>query len=449
MKPRSKNSSVPQPGRSVTGGITAAALLLIPVVVLVGGDTVREFLNFGAGVLSLVSLSASVIWGLVASDQIFLKARQRLLAQAVHRSTAVASLLFLLLHITVKLALGHVGALALIPFGLGVSGQEALIGIGAAAGLMMIITGLTGALRSAFASPVQVAARWRAVHMLAYPAWCAALIHGLFAGRQAKPIFVILYGLSLVAVMGALALRASPQPFRRNVARRILGMLETDNNRPLREEPPARRAMADSRLPGSGSRSGFQEPFVPQQRTSSPSSPLYDTGQRSALTDTGQRSALTDTGASALTDTGGFAAAYRAVSNTPRGADPMQPQQAQNGQLPFEMQPTESLPRVDDNTAARWPTPSPTLYEAPPRPAETPTTYNPAYDTNAGGMSYGTPPNPSYGSSDLYDTGETIDPLGTYYTNDQYDSGPATETLPGAYEAPSSGEPWNAPSGGF
>ena len=44
---------------------------------------------------------------------------------------------------------------------------------------------LTGAMRSAFASPAPVAARWRAMHMLAYPAWCAALIHGLYAGRTA------------------------------------------------------------------------------------------------------------------------------------------------------------------------------------------------------------------------------------------------------------------------
>ena len=48
----------------------------------------------------------------------------------------------------------------------------------------MIFMGITGALRSAFASPAPVAARWRAMHMLAYPAWCAALVHGLYAGRR-------------------------------------------------------------------------------------------------------------------------------------------------------------------------------------------------------------------------------------------------------------------------
>ncbi len=59
---------------------------------------------------------------------------------------------------------------------------------------------------------------------------------------------------------------------------------------------------------------------------------------------------------------------------------------------------------------------------------------------------------PGYGSSDVYDTGETNAAFDTYYPNDTYNSGPATETLPGAsydFDAPGSGEPWNTPSGGF
>ena len=43
----------------------------------------------------------------------------------MHRTTAVASIGFLLLHITVKLALDHTSLIAaLIPFGLGVTGTE-------------------------------------------------------------------------------------------------------------------------------------------------------------------------------------------------------------------------------------------------------------------------------------------------------------------------------------
>lgn len=170
MNPRRSNSSLPQTGRSAYGIATAAALLLIPVSVLVGGDAYREFLDFGAGVLSLVSLTCSVLWGLVAQDRTLLTVRQRIIGQAVHRTTAIAAVAFLVLHVSVKLALNHVSALALFPFALGVTGSGALIGFGATAGSMMIFVAITGALRSNFASPAPVAARWRAMHMMAYPA---------------------------------------------------------------------------------------------------------------------------------------------------------------------------------------------------------------------------------------------------------------------------------------
>ncbi|MEU6031653.1 cytochrome b/b6 domain-containing protein [Streptomyces tauricus] len=430
MNSRRNNSTLSQPSRSVQGGVMAAVLLLIPVSVVVGGDAFRDFINFGAGVLSLVALTCSVLWGLVATDRVFLNTRQRLIAQAVHRTTAVSSVGFLVLHVTVKLFLDHVSAIAVfVPFGLGVTGTGQLIGFGTLAGLLMILTALTGALRSRFASPAEVAARWRAVHMLAYPAWCAALVHGLFAGREAKPVFVILYSLSLVAVMGALGLRAAPLSFKRKFAKRVLALLDNGNNRSFREEPPARRA---AEPPRGGGRPGFPDQPIPQQRSGA-----RDTGAFPAA------GSFTDTGS--LTDTGGFAAAYRAVSSTPRVQEPMIPEATRPMQMPIDMQPTEAMPRVDGNTGTRWPAPSPPLYEAPPR------TDGPNYDTGTfSPVSYDTPPpGASYGGSDLYNTGETNDPLGTYNPNDTYNSGPATETLPGSYEAPSNGEPWNAPSGGF
>lgn len=186
-RPRRRIRPSPAPSRTARGVLCAAALLLIPLVVLVGSDAFRAALDFTTGVLSLVSLTASVVWGLVASDRLFLTSRQRLLSQGVHRATAVASIGFLLLHVTVKLALDHVSVVgALIPFGLGVTGSAGLIGLGSLAGLLMVTTGVTGALRKAFASPAQIASRWRALHMLAYPAWCSALIHGLYAGFYSR-----------------------------------------------------------------------------------------------------------------------------------------------------------------------------------------------------------------------------------------------------------------------
>lgn len=236
--PHQRTGALPELSRTPRGALIAATLLLIPVVVLAGGDGLREGLDFTSGVLALVALTCSVVWGLVASDRIFLSTRQRLLAQAVHRATAVASIGFLLLHGTVKLALDHVSLLgALVPFSLGVRGTGGLIGFGALGGLLMVATGVTGALRSAFASPARIAGRWRALHTLAYPAWCAALLHGLYAGREPSGWAVALYCLCLLAVGGALALRAAPPPIKRKVARRILGLLAP--------EPPLHRATQD------------------------------------------------------------------------------------------------------------------------------------------------------------------------------------------------------------
>ncbi|MFG2497013.1 cytochrome b/b6 domain-containing protein [Streptomyces sp. NPDC048441] len=357
----------PEPSRTTRGVLATAALLLIPLLVIVGSDAFRAALDFTTGVLSLVSLTAAVVWGLVATDRLFLHSRQRLLAQAVHRATAVASIGFLLLHVTVKLALDHVSPVgALIPFGLGFSGSDGLIGLGSLAGLLMVVTGITGALRSAFASPAQVASRWRALHMLAYPAWCSALIHGLYAGRAPKPWVIALYCLCLISVAGAVALRASPLPVKRKVAARILAVLEPETR--ARNREPVRRDTAESPLPGTAAAPGR----APEPESGPP--PVV-----------------------------GIAAAYRVLAST--------------------NQPTEVIPRTDP-PPPRWPAPSP------PPPAEAPRIpYDTSYDT-------------------AYDSGDT--PYRSYDSPYEapYDSGPATEPLPHTFQAPSSGEPWNAATGG-
>ncbi|WP_329276933.1 ferric reductase-like transmembrane domain-containing protein [Streptomyces sp. NBC_01451] len=431
MNPRS-NSSLPRTGRSASGMATAAMLILIPVVVLVGGDSVQDFLNFGAGVLSLVALSCSVIWGLVATDRVFLNTRQRLIAQAVHRTTAVSSVAFLLLHVSVKLALDHAPLIAaLIPFSLGVSGTSGLIGMGSMAGLLMIFTAFTGALRSRFASPAPVAARWRAMHMLAYPAWCFALVHGLYAGRQAKPIFTILYSLSLVAVIAALALRSAPRPFKRKVAAQIMAILGSQE-RPGREGLDASRArLGESSLPGyenqSAGRPARGDSGIPPQRSAPSASPLYDVPASRTMTPEPAQD--------------GFAAAYRAVT-PPRTQDSYMDQTAR-----MDIQSTEAMPRMDGSTSGSWPIPSP------PPVGEAPVSaYDPMNDTGYNIPAYGNPGTAAYGTSDVYNTGESNAAYGTYNANDTYNSGPATDTNPGAsydFDAPGSGEPWNAPSGGF
>ncbi|MHB9861766.1 cytochrome b/b6 domain-containing protein [Streptomyces sp. YIM S03343] len=453
MNPRRSNSSLPKPGRSAYGVATAVVLLLIPVIVLNGGNWLQDFLNFGAGVLSLVCLSCSVIWGLVAQDRIILNIRQRIVAQGVHRITAVASIAFLIVHIAIKLAIDHTVLIAaLIPFSLGFTGSGGLIGLGSLAGLLMIFVGVTGALRNQFASPAPVAARWRAMHMLAYPAWCAALIHGLYAGRPVRsPLFTYLYELSLIAVMAMLALRAAPRPFKRKVADRIMSLLGGDERTVLDDLDDSRSRAAESAMPSGGGslpgyegRGGRRSPLGDtgtgaQPRVMSPSAPSSAPSYESPA------APQSANGFAAPQPANGFAAAYRTV--TP----PAQPRQDYSADQTAVMDPltdmqgTGAMPRVNAGGTGSWPVPSP-----PPVGEAPPSAYDPLQDTGFNIPAYGSQGPGGYRGSDVYDTGETNTLYGTYNTNDTYNSGPTNAPTPGeSFDAPGSGEPWNTPSGGY
>ncbi|MET8976101.1 cytochrome b/b6 domain-containing protein [Streptomyces sp. NPDC004539] len=385
MNPRRSNTSLAQPGMSAYGIVTAVVLVLIPVVVVLGGTWLQDFVNFGAGVLALVSLTCSVIWGLVAQDRLILNTRQRIMAQGIHRVTAVASIAFLLVHISIKVALGHTALIgALIPFSLGFTGIGGLIGLGSLAALLMIFVGVTGALRNQFASPAATAARWRMMHMMAYPALCAALIHGLFAGRAAKPFFMMSYQLCLVGVIAALALRAAPRSFKRSVADRIGAVI--------------------------GSEPGMRDDLEQSRSRVSESGPA-ERAPRGERSDAPRTSSLFGTPAP---EAGGFAAAYRNAPQTP------QPPYGAN--MPYDTQATAAMPRMDGpgSTSGSWPVPSP-----PPVGEAPPSAYDPMQDTGFNIPVYGAqqpgqnPPNP----------------------NDPYNGsqGPT----------PGSGEAWNTPSGGY
>ncbi|MEU7199590.1 hypothetical protein [Streptomyces sp. NPDC045470] len=189
--------------------VAAGAVAALALLLLSGTDPLRGFLDFTGGVLTLVSLTAAVVWGLVAAGRTLLLPRSRLLAQGVHRALGTASLGFLALHIAVKVAEGHAHVLnALLPFTRTPAGASALIGFGAVAGYLMVLAAATGALRSAFAGRGRASERWRALHACAYPAWCLALVHGLKAGRAPSGWVTTGYALCLAAVAAALLARA-------------------------------------------------------------------------------------------------------------------------------------------------------------------------------------------------------------------------------------------------
>ncbi|MER5779178.1 hypothetical protein ABT144_33810 [Streptomyces sp. NPDC002039] len=191
------------------GAITLAALAaLAALVVMAQAGALTDFwnfLDFGAGVLSLVSLSSTVLWGLAATDRTLFSSGHRLVAQGVHRGLAVAGLGFLGLHIWVKIAKSQtVAASAVVPFADPV--QPLRVGLGTLAGYLFIAVAVSGAVRSAFATKGR-SMWWRALHMGAYPAWGASLVHGLKAGRPASGWVTVAYGLCLAGVAAVLVIR--------------------------------------------------------------------------------------------------------------------------------------------------------------------------------------------------------------------------------------------------
>ncbi|MGI5398979.1 hypothetical protein ACQEVG_05880 [Streptomyces sp. CA-135486] len=502
MNPQRNNRSSPAPSaglsRPVQGGLTVAAFVLIPVLAVGGSDSFRAALDFTSGVLSLLSLTASVAWGLLATDRVLLNTRHRLLAQAIHRATATASLGFLLLHATVKVSLGKTEVIgALIPFGLGVSGTNGLIGFGSLAGFLMVVAATTGALRSTLAANIRTAGRWRPLHMLAYPAWCAALVHGLYTGRPAATWVTTMYCLALAGVATAVSVRLLPRPTQRRIANKIMSLTGGGSDGPSTDEE-SRRDLTVSPLPGATAPAGLngirgipsqrpyeselqrQPPFdqarAQPRRLAAPSPQLYEVPPPPEAEPTVSRG---------VGPGPGISAAYRAVSLAGDEAAPLAER------IPM----TEEIPIVSESgpPPGLWPTPSPpppaqafrpeapespapSAYEPPayaPPPAydpappttafDTPTTFDtPAFDTSTSfetAAAYD--PAPPFGTPTAYDpaapfeTPTAYDPAPSYSSYEEspspYAAGnPAayddTAPMPGLFPPPA-GEPWHAPAG--
>jgi len=211
--------------------LLAVGLGLAAVVV---NGALQAFLGVAAGVLALVSFSAAVLWGLAATDRLLLYPVHRLAAQAIHRAMGVGGVVFLVLHVWMNLIQDRIGAVAaFVPFA--DPNRPVVLGLGVLAGYLLLAVALAGAARGLLARTGE-ARRWRIVHICAYPAWGAALIHGLNAGRLPAPWVSVLYSVAVVGVIVALGLRLAFQD--RGSPRRTAVPVRTAA--PARQEAAAR-----------------------------------------------------------------------------------------------------------------------------------------------------------------------------------------------------------------
>ncbi|MFE9692808.1 hypothetical protein [Micromonospora sp. NPDC005806] len=171
------------------------------------------FTEFFAGVVALVSLSLTVMLGLLATDRLVLLIRHRVLLQSAHRATGILGVAGLVVHIITKISIGRAGPTdAIVPF---IGGSGLYVGLGTVASFLMVSVLWTGLIRVRFAG-VGPKWFWRALHSMAYVSWPFALVHGLNAGRAANTWVVVSYLACVLLVLVALLVRLSVHLGRRS-----------------------------------------------------------------------------------------------------------------------------------------------------------------------------------------------------------------------------------------
>lgn len=169
--------------RMVAAGVLAAATFIgaaTPQGAIVVVE-VQNMLDYYAGVVSLITLTGAVVFGLTATERIT-SVQMRVLAQAVHRSSAVVAVGFLAVHIIIKIINGRAAIIdAFLPF-VAPSDRVLYVGLGTIASYFMILTFAVGIIRRRFI-PSSRKWLWRLLHCSAYISWPIALAHGLTAGR--------------------------------------------------------------------------------------------------------------------------------------------------------------------------------------------------------------------------------------------------------------------------
>lgn len=212
--PRGRSTRGGPPSAVNVGLVALAGLLLLGVATGGGRETMTQlfgFLVFYCGVFTLVSLTLSVIVGLVATDRIMLVARHRVWVQSVHRTLGITSVAMLGLHIATEVMAARVSVVgALVPFTM----APFTIGAGSVAAYLMILVMWTGMVRARFAQTGKPW-MWRPLHATAYLCWPVALWHGLNAGRPPAVWVTASYLLLAFLTFVALGLRLSVERNRR------------------------------------------------------------------------------------------------------------------------------------------------------------------------------------------------------------------------------------------
>ena len=166
-------------------------------------ESLMWYATRGAGIVSLILLTAVVCLGILTSVRWQRPGWPRFLTAQLHESISLLSLVFLAIHIVVAVVDPYtsLGLAAIVPFA---SGYRTIwLGLGAVALYLILAIIGTSLIRGWLGHRA-----WRIVHWLAYAAWPIALVHGIGTGSDTGAIWAwLLNGLCVAAVLGATAWR--------------------------------------------------------------------------------------------------------------------------------------------------------------------------------------------------------------------------------------------------
>jgi sulfoxide reductase heme-binding subunit YedZ len=160
------------------------------------------FATRGAGVVSLLLLTAIVVLG-VAGVTRWKSARwPRFVVAGLHRNLTLLALVFIAIHVITTVADGYapISLLnAVIPFTSPY--RPVWLGLGAVAFDLLLALTITSMLRRRIGY-----GRWRALHWLAYASWPIALVHGLGTGTDSRVTWLQIVTVACVASVVAAVL---------------------------------------------------------------------------------------------------------------------------------------------------------------------------------------------------------------------------------------------------
>ncbi|MEV6300314.1 translation initiation factor III [Actinoplanes sp. NPDC051861] len=166
------------------------------------------YAEYYMGVISLVSLSITIMIGLVATDRLVLSIRQRVLLQSGHRTTGLIAVSALFVHVWTKFAEDHIGFIDIVVPFLYPGLNKVYVGLGTISAWVMVLVMWTGIARSRFIG-MGKPWMWRSIHAVSYLMWPLALMHGLSAGRPAATWVTVSYVVCVLGVLIGLAVRLS------------------------------------------------------------------------------------------------------------------------------------------------------------------------------------------------------------------------------------------------